>query len=88
MRLLSKDQQKIMEKFLELMNYVQVLETDEDKSYSLEELSKIWGIDKDKIRSIIRKLRREGFIRRTRSGRFKLTLAAKILIMTYRRIKR
>ncbi|ADM28027.1 hypothetical protein Igag_1221 [Ignisphaera aggregans DSM 17230] len=60
----------------------------EEKSYSLHELAKIWNTDIDTAKTILRKLRREGFIRRTRSGRYKLSFAGKVLIAIYKRVKR
>jgi len=60
----------------------------EEKSYSLQELAKIWNTDIDTAKTILRKLRREGFIRRTRSGRYKLSFAGKVLIAIYKRVKR
>lgn len=60
----------------------------EEKSYSLHELAKIWNTDIDNAKTILRKLRREGFIRRTRSGRYKLSFAGKVLIAIYKRVKR
>uniref|UniRef100_A0A7J2T8F8 Transcription regulator TrmB N-terminal domain-containing protein n=1 Tax=Ignisphaera aggregans TaxID=334771 RepID=A0A7J2T8F8_9CREN len=81
-------QQDLVLKIVELLKYLEVLEGDEKTSHTLDELSKRWGVDADRARGILRKLRREGFVRRTRSGRYKLTLAAKVLIRIYKRVKR
>ncbi|MDK6029306.1 hypothetical protein QPL79_08020 [Ignisphaera sp. 4213-co] len=81
-------QQDLIQRFLEFMKYVQPLEENEVELYSADDLAKVWGIEKERVRSILRKLRREGFIRRTKSGKYKLTLAAKVLIRIYKRVKR
>ncbi len=60
----------------------------EEKSYTLHELAKIWNTDIDSAKTIMRKLRREGFIRRTRGGKYKLSFAGKVLIAIYKRVKR
>jgi len=81
-------QQDLIQRFLEFMKYVQPLEENEIELYSADDLAKVWGIEKERVRSILRKLRREGFVRRTKSGKYKLTLAAKVLIRIYKRVKR
>jgi DNA-binding IclR family transcriptional regulator len=77
-----------MVKVMELLRYAEVFEEDDKASYSIDELSKRWNVDLDKARGILRKMRREGFVRRTRCGRYKLTLSAKILIRVYKKVKR
>lgn len=60
----------------------------EGSSYTLEDLAKLWNVDRDRAKTILRKLRREGFVRRTRGGRYKLSFAGRILIAIYRRARR
>jgi len=81
-------QQDLVLKVMELLRYAEALEGDEKFSLTLDELSKKWNVNMDKAKGILRKLRREGFVRRTKSGRYKLTLAAKLLIRIYKRVKR
>lgn len=69
------------------MHYSEPLDAEPTKSFSEEDLSRIWGLDIYKTRTIIRKLRKAGFVRRTRAGRFKLTIAGALLVRIYRRIK-
>ncbi len=49
-------------------------------SLTLEDLAKVLGVDKDRARKIVRKLRREGLLRRTRRGRYRPTAAAIVLV--------
>uniref|UniRef100_A0A7C5TI86 ArnR1-like winged helix-turn-helix domain-containing protein n=1 Tax=Ignisphaera aggregans TaxID=334771 RepID=A0A7C5TI86_9CREN len=71
-----------------LMVYAEVLDLTPMASFTINDLSKIWGTDIDKTQAIIRKLRKEGLLRRTRRGRYKLTLAGQILVKLYKRIRR
>ncbi|MEM0026610.1 MAG: helix-turn-helix domain-containing protein [Ignisphaera sp.] len=78
----------LMQKFLKFMDYVHPLGKNEEHIYTVNELAEMWGIDREKVKTILRKLRREGFIRRTKGGGYKLTLAARILIRIYKRVKK
>lgn len=71
-----------------LISYTEALDTASAPSFTIEELAKLWGTDMDRTKTIVRKLKREGFLRRTRRGRYKLTLAGKILVRLYKRIKK
>lgn len=71
-----------------LIVYAEMLDTTSKTSFSVEELAKLWNTDVDRAKSIVRKLRREGFLRRTKRGRYRLTLAGRILVKLYKRIKR
>ncbi|MEM0005421.1 MAG: hypothetical protein QXJ56_01180 [Ignisphaera sp.] len=71
-----------------LISYTEALDTASASSFTIEELAKLWGTNMDKTKTIVRKLKREGFLRRTRRGRYKLTLAGKILVRLYKRIKK
>ncbi|MCI4437988.1 MAG: Rrf2 family transcriptional regulator [Ignisphaera sp.] len=79
--------QDILTKFLSIVRYIEALEASESSFFSVEDLAKRWNLDIDTTKKIIRKLRREGFIRRTRGGNYKLTLAAKVLIRVYKRAR-
>ena len=79
--------QDILTKFLSIVRYIESLEASESSFFSVEDLAKRWNLDIDTTKKIIRKLRREGFIRRTRGGNYKLTLAAKVLIRVYKRAR-
>ncbi len=71
-----------------LLRYARAFIDSSKPSLSLEELAKLWGKELDESRKIVRKLRREGFVKRTRSGRYKLTLAGSVLVRLYERVKR
>ncbi|MEM2512434.1 MAG: hypothetical protein QXX61_04800, partial [Ignisphaera sp.] len=71
-----------------LMHYAEHLDTDPTKSFTEEELSKLWNLDVYKTKTIIRKLRKAGFVRRTRGKRYKLTLAGAILVRIYKRVRK
>lgn len=71
-----------------LIRYAERLETEPQKSFTEEEVSKLWGLDLYKTKSILRKLRKAGFVKRTRGGRYKLTIAGLILVRIYRRARR
>lgn len=75
-------------KFESLIIYTEILDTASATSFTIEELSKLWGIDMDRARAIVRKLRKEGLLKRTKRGRYKLTLAGQILTRLYKRIKK
>ncbi len=79
--------QDILTKFLSIIRYIEPLEASESGFFTVEDLAKRWNVDIDTAKKIIRKLRREGFIRRTRGGNYKLTLAAKVLIRVYKRAR-
>lgn len=70
------------------MHFIEELDVSVNRSFSEEELSKLWNLDIYKTKTIIRKLRKSGFIRRTRSGRYKLTFAGLVLLRIYKRAKR
>ena len=61
---------------------------DESSSYSLGELANLWGLDEVSAKKILRKLRREGFIKRTRSGRYKLSLAGKVIVKLFKMVRK
>ena len=61
---------------------------DESFSYSLGELANLWGLDEASAKKILRKLRREGFIKRTRSGRYKLSLAGKVIVKLFKMVRK
>jgi len=67
-----------LERVNRLLRFVEGL--DPGRSYSLEELAQQWGVSRDEARKVLRKLRREGLIRRTRRGRYRPSLAAQALI--------
>lgn len=71
-----------------LIAYTEVLDTVSKASFSLEELAELWNIDVSRAKSIVKKLRREGFLKRTRRGRYKLTLVGQVLVKLYKRIRR
>ncbi len=71
-----------------LLRYARAFIDSGKPSLGLEELAKLWGKKLDETRKIVRKLRREGFVRRTRSGRYRLTLAGSVLVKLYERVKR
>lgn len=71
-----------------LIKYSRALMRGDRASFSIEELANLWGKSVDEAKRVVRKLRREGFIRRTRSGRYKLTLAGYILVKLYDRVRR
>lgn len=71
-----------------LMYYAERLDADPAKSFTEEELSKLWSLDIYRTKTMLRKLRRAGFIRRTRGKRYKLTLAGTILVRIYKRVRR
>jgi predicted transcriptional regulator len=70
-----------------LIRYAEHLDVDPTKSFTEEEISRIWSLDIYKTKSILRKLRKAGLVRRTRAGRYKLTLAGSILVHLYKRVK-
>lgn len=71
-----------------LILYTEALDTTPKTSFTLEELAKLWGVDINKAKTIVRKLRREGFLKRTKSGRYKPTLAGQVLVKLYKRVKK
>lgn len=71
-----------------LIRYAELLEAEPTKSFTEEEISKIWNLDTYKTRTLIRRLRKSGFIRRTRSGRYKLTFAGIVLVRIYKKVKK
>ncbi|NPA97095.1 MAG: MarR family transcriptional regulator [Crenarchaeota archaeon] len=60
----------------------------EDRSYSIKELASIWSLDEASAKKVLRKLRREGFVRRTRSGRYKLSLAGRVIVKIFKMVRR
>ncbi len=68
--------------------YTEVLDATPKTSFTLEELAKFWGVDVNKAKTIVRKLRREGFLKRTKSGKYKPTLAGQVLVKLYKRVKK
>jgi len=62
------------------LKYIKILKSRDKESLTLNDIAKIMNIDVNEAKRIIRKLKREGFIRRTKSGRYKLTLASKIIL--------
>uniref|UniRef100_A0A7C2V9F7 Uncharacterized protein n=1 Tax=Ignisphaera aggregans TaxID=334771 RepID=A0A7C2V9F7_9CREN len=71
-----------------LIRYAEPLDKEPSKSFTEEELSRLWNLDIYKTKSLVRKLRKSGFIRRTRGGRYKLTYAGTILVRIYRKVRR
>lgn len=71
-----------------LMHYAERLDADPTKSFTEEELSKLWNLDVYKTKTMLRKLRKAGFVRRTRAKRYKLTLAGAILVRIYKRVRK
>jgi predicted transcriptional regulator len=71
-----------------LIRYAERLEAESTKSFTEEEVSKIWNLDIYRTRSTLRKLRKAGFVKRTRGGRYKLTLAGAVLVRIYRRVRK
>jgi predicted transcriptional regulator len=71
-----------------LIRYAERLEAEPTKSFTEEEVSKIWNLDIYRTRSTLRKLRKAGFVKRTRGGRYKLTLAGAVLVRIYRRVRK
>lgn len=71
-----------------LLRYSRALMRSDKASFSIEELASLWGKSVDEAKRVVRKLRREGFVKRTRSGRYKLTLAGYILVKLYDRVRR
>lgn len=69
------------------IRYAEYLAADPSKSFTKEELAKIWNLDVHKSKTLIRKLRRAGFIKRTRGGRYKLTFAGTVLVYIYKKMK-
>ncbi len=61
---------------------------DEHSSYSVNELAKLWGLNEVDAKKILRKLRREGFIKRTRSGRYKLSLAGMVIVKLFKMVRK
>jgi len=70
------------------LKYADIIAKSGRESLSLEELASIWNKNLEETKRIVRKLRREGFVRRTRRGRYRLTLAGRVLVKLYERIKR
>jgi len=70
-----------------LLGFAEKMYGDERRSYTIEELAKLWSKNLDETKKILRKLRREGFVRRTRSGRYKLTLAGETLVKLLKMVK-
>lgn len=64
----------------EVMKYLKVFSGSNKPSLSVEEFAKQVGIDIEKSKKILRKLWKEGFIKKTRSKRYKLSLAAILLL--------
>ncbi len=69
-----------------LVKYAEKLS--EGASYTKDELAKLWGLSSEEARKVLRKLRREGFIKRTRSGRYKLSLAGRVIVKLFRMVRR
>jgi len=70
-----------------ILKLISSLSLEERKSYSYDELKKMWNLDDERFRRLLRKLRREGFIKRTRRGYYKLTLAGRTLARIYIRAR-
>ena len=71
------------------IRYAEYLDTDNPtKSFTEEEISNLWKLDIYKTKSVLRKLRKSGFVRRTRAGKYKLTLAGAVLVKLYKRVKK
>jgi len=70
------------------IHFIKDLDTAPNKSFTEEELSGLWNLDPYRTKTMIRKLRKAGFIRRTRSGRYKITFAGLILVRVYKRAKK
>lgn len=58
-----------------------------ESSYTIDELSKVWGLSISDTRKILRKLRREGFLKRTRRGRYKLSLAGLVIVELFKKVR-
>lgn len=71
-----------------LIRYAEHLEASSTKSFTEEEISKLWGLDIYKTKLLLRKLRKAGFVRRTRGGRYKLTLVGTVLVRIYKKVRR
>jgi len=73
---------RALDRLRQLLRFVEPL--DPGKSYSLEELARIWSLGTEEARKVLRKLRREGLIKRTRRGRYRASLAAQALVEALR----
>ncbi len=83
--ILKDEEKKIAEAML---RYVIAFVKSGKEVVSREEFAKILGVDIDKAKNILRKLWRYGFVRKTRrSRRYKLSLAAKLLIEALLRLE-
>ncbi|MEM1644432.1 MAG: hypothetical protein QXL96_00950 [Ignisphaera sp.] len=71
-----------------LIHYAERLDSDPAKSFTEEELSRLWSLDIYRTKTMLRKLRKAGFVRRTRGKRYKLTFAGIILVRIYKRVRR
>ncbi len=58
-----------------------------DSSYTVDDLSRVWGLGIDEVKKILRKLRREGFVKRTRRGRYKLSLAGLVIVELFKKVR-
>ena len=65
---------------MQALKYIKIIKNQDRESLTLNDIAKIMNIDASEAKRIIRKLKREGFIKRTKSGRYKLTLASKIIL--------
>lgn len=85
---MSTQERELMFKLSTLIARAEALDAPVGKSFTLEELARLWQLSPEQAKSVIRKLRREGFLRRTRGGRYKLTTAGRVLVRIYRRVKK
>lgn len=69
------------------IRYAEHLDVDPSKSFTKEELARLWNLEVYRSKAVIRRLRRAGFIRRTRGGRYKLTFAGVVLVHIYKKTK-
>lgn len=70
------------------IRYAESLDVNQTKSFTEEDLSKLWNLDTYKTKTVIRRLRRAGFIKRTRGGRYKLTFAGIVLVRIYKKTRK
>ncbi len=63
-----------------IIKCIKLMENSGKQSLSLEEFAKLTNLSIENAKKVLRKLKREGFIRRTRSGRYKASLASKIIL--------